>query len=239
MKEKLPVKEVENQISILLAEDDPNLGTFLRTYLTNKGYKTHLCRDGKSAYDAFLRGGFNFLITDIMMPVKDGFALAKDIRKVDAEIPILFLTAKTLETDRLKGFQVGADDYLTKPFSMDELLMRIRAIVRRTLEKPKAGVQLRFRIGDALFDVLTQRITNSDGREVMLTGRETELLKVFCMNENVVVSRKEILVDVWKVDNYFNARSMDVYITKLRKALKQVCEAEIINVHGVGFKLVI
>lgn len=233
------MNDSDTQISILLAEDDQNLGTFLRTYLTNKGYKTHLCRDGKSAYEAFLQGGYNFLITDIMMPVKDGFSLAKDIRRVDSDIPILFLTAKTLETDRLKGFQMGGDDYLTKPFSMDELLLRIRAILRRTIDRPKASAQLRFRLGDAVFDVATQKISNADGREVELTGRETDLLKVLCMNENVLVARKDILVSVWKVDNYFNARSMDVYITKLRKALRQVCEAEIINVHGVGFKLAV
>ncbi len=230
---------VDTQISILLAEDDPNLGAFLRTYLNNKGYKTHLCRDGKSAYEAFLQGGFNFIITDIMMPVKDGFSLAKDVRRIDSDIPILFLTAKTLETDRLKGFQMGGDDYLTKPFSMDELLLRIRAILRRTMERPKALAQLRFQLGEAVFDVGMQRISNPDGREVELTGRESDLLKMFCIHENTVVSRKDILVNVWKMDNYFNARSMDVYITKLRKVLKQVCDAEIINVHGVGFKLVV
>lgn len=230
---------VDTQISILLAEDDPNLGAFLRTYLNNKGYKTHLCRDGKSAYEAFRQGGFNFIITDIMMPVKDGFSFAKDVRRIDSDIPILFLTAKTLETDRLKGFQIGGDDYLTKPFSMDELLLRIRAILRRTMERPKALEQLRFQLGDAIFDVGMQRISNPDGREVELTGRETDLLKMFCIYENTVVSRKDILVNVWKMDNYFNARSMDVYITKLRKVLKQVCDAEIINVHGVGFKLVV
>lgn len=230
---------VDTQISILLAEDDPNLGAFLRTYLNNKGYKTHLCRDGKSAYEAFRQGGFNFIITDIMMPVKDGFSFAKDVRRIDSDIPILFLTAKTLETDRLKGFQMGGDDYLTKPFSMDELLLRIRAILRRTMERPKVLEQLRFQLGDAIFDVGMQRISNPDGREVELTGRETDLLKMFCIYENTVVSRKDILVNVWKMDNYFNARSMDVYITKLRKVLKQVCDAEIINVHGVGFKLVV
>ncbi|MCH5244506.1 MAG: response regulator transcription factor [Lentimicrobiaceae bacterium] len=230
---------MDTPVSILLAEDDPNLGAFLRTYLTNKGYKTHLFRDGKSAYEAFMQGEYNFLITDIMMPVKDGFSLAKDVRRVDSDIPILFLTAKTLETDRLKGFQMGGDDYLTKPFSMDELLFRIRAILRRTMDRPKTSHQLRFQLGDAIFDVGTQRITNPDGRTVELTGRETDLLKVFCMNENAVVNRKDILVNVWKMDNYFNARSMDVYITKLRKVLKQVCDAEIVNVHGVGFKLVV
>lgn len=236
----LPVmKESDNPISILLAEDDPNLGAFLQTYLTSKGYATHLCRDGQSAYDAFMQGGFNFLITDIMMPVKDGFSLAKDVRKVDSRIPILFLTAKTLEADRLKGFQMGGDDYLTKPFSMDELLLRIRAIVRRTMEKPKDEEQSSYQLGPAVFDVIGQKLVGENGQEVLLTGKETELLKVLCLHENEVVERKEVLQKVWKVDNYFNARSMDVYITKLRKALKQVCQAGIINAHGVGYKLVV
>lgn len=238
MKERLPVSE-DAQITILLAEDDPNLGSFLRTYLNNKGYKTYLCRDGESAYEVFLRGGFNFLITDIMMPKKDGFALARDVRRVDMNIPILFLTAKTLETDRLRGFQMGADDYLTKPFSMDELLLRIRAILRRTMDRNKGNVQMRFDLGDAVFDVTSQKLISNRGEEVSLTGRETDLLKAFCLTPNEVVERKEILVNVWKVDNYFNARSMDVYINKLRKALRQVCSAEIINVHGVGYRLVV
>lgn len=236
----LPVmKESENPISILLAEDDPNLGSFLQTYLSNKGYPTRLFRDGQSAYDAFVQGGFNFLITDIMMPVKDGFSLAKDIRKINSRVPILFLTAKTLEADRLRGFQLGADDYLTKPFSMDELLLRIRAITRRTIDKPKDMEKTRFNIGEAVFDMVGQKLVGQDGQTVVLTGRESDLLKELCIKENAVVERRDILLNVWKVDNYFNARSMDVYITKLRKALKKVCSAEILNVHGVGFKLVV
>lgn len=233
------MKESENPISILLAEDDPNLGTFLRTYLTNKGFPTRLFRDGQSAYDAFVQGGFNFLITDIMMPVKDGFSLAKDIRKINSRVPILFLTAKTLESDRLRGFQLGGDDYLTKPFSMDELLLRIRAIIRRTIDKPKNIEQTRFHVREAVFDIVAQKLFSDDGQVVELTGREADLLKELCIRENEVVERRDILLNVWKVDNYFNARSMDVYITKLRKALKKVCTAKIINVHGVGFKLVV
>lgn len=231
--------KAEKPVSILLAEDDPNLGTFLQTYLTNKGYATHLCRDGKSAYDAFLKGEYNFIITDIMMPVKDGFSFAKDVRKINASVPILFLTAKTLEADRLRGFQIGGDDYLTKPFSMDELLLRIRAIMRRTIDKPKAMEQTSFQIGEAVFDVLVQKLYGSDGEVVELTSREADLLKELCLRENEVVERKDILLNVWKVDNYFNARSMDVYITKLRKALKKVSNAKILNVHGVGFKLLV
>lgn len=231
--------KTEKPVSILLAEDDPNLGTFLQTYLTNKGYSTHLCRDGKSAYDTFVKGEYNFIITDIMMPVKDGFSFAKDVRKIDPAVPILFLTAKTLEADRLRGFQIGGDDYLTKPFSMDELLLRIRAIMRRTIDKPKDTDQSQFQIGEAIFDVVTQKLIDDNGMVVELTTRESDLLKELCLHENEVVERKDILLNVWKVDNYFNARSMDVYITKLRKALKKVCTAEILNVHGVGFKLIV
>lgn len=227
-------------ISILLAEDDPNLGTFLQAYLTSKGYKTQLYRDGQAAFEAFGKGGFNFVITDIMMPLKDGFSLAKDIRKADSAIPILFLTAKTLEADRLKGFQMGGDDYITKPFSMDELLLRIQAILRRTMGPVKNAETRQFAIGDAHFDFLTQKLTNADGTEVVdLTSRESELLRLLCLHENEVVERKDALVQVWKSDNYFSARSMDVYVTKLRKALRKMGPIEIINVHGVGFKLVV
>lgn len=227
-----------SKISILLAEDDPNLGSFLQAYLNSKGYKTHLCRDGQEALETFLAGGFNFCITDIMMPVKDGFTLAKEIRKADATIPILFLTAKTLEADRLKGFQVGGDDYITKPFSMDELLLRIQAILRRTQIQVKNSSQTSYDLVHGKFDVLTQKIVLNSGQEIDLTSRESELLSLLCMHENEVVERKEALEKVWKSDNYFNARSMDVYVTKLRKVLRQVGPIEIINVHGVGFKLV-
>ncbi len=234
------MNEMNASVSILLAEDDPNLGTFLQAYLTSKGYKTSLYRDGEAAFDAFRKGNFNFCITDIMMPVKDGFSLAKDIRKLDSRIPILFLTAKTLEADRLKGFQMGGDDYLTKPFSMDELLLRIQAILRRTMGAGMEKEQNVFVLGDTRFDFLTQKLSNADGSVVVdLTSRESELLRLLCMHENEVVERKEALVKVWKSDNYFNARSMDVYVTKLRKALRTVGSLEILNVHGVGFKLVV
>lgn len=234
------MNESVSKISILLAEDDPNLGTFLQAYLTSKGYKTHLCRDGQEALEAFGKGGFNFCITDIMMPVKDGFTLAKEIRKADPHIPILFLTAKTLEADRLKGFQVGGDDYLTKPFSMDELLLRIQAILRRTQAPVKDMKQSEFDLGEARFDFLTQKISRKDGsEEIDLTSRESELLQLLCLYENEVVERKDALLKVWKSDNYFNARSMDVYVTKLRKVLRRMGPIEIINVHGVGFKLVV
>lgn len=226
-------------LTFLLAEDDPNLGTFLRAYLKGKGYETKLYRDGKSAFEAFKEGGFNFVITDVMMPLKDGFSLVRDIRKLDPDIPVLFLTAKTLEADRLKGFQMGADDYLTKPFSMEELIFRIQAILRRTYVPSKPVRPEVYEFGGIRFEVAAQRLSNADGSvAVSLTTREAELLSLLCEHKNEVVARKDALVEVWKGDNYFSARSMDVYITKLRKALVQVGEVTIVNVHGVGFKLV-
>ena len=234
------MKEMNTPISILLAEDDPNLGTFLQAYLNSKGFKTFLYADGQEAWETLENCAADLVITDIMMPHKDGFSLAKDIRKLDSQIPILFLTAKTLEADRLKGFQMGGDDYLTKPFSMDELLLRIQAILRRTGGLGREQEQHIFVLGDTKFDFLTQKLSNLDGtKTVDLTSRESELLRLLCMHGNEVVERKDALVKVWKSDNYFNARSMDVYVTKLRKALRTVGSLEIINVHGVGFKLVV
>ncbi|MEG1498897.1 MAG: response regulator transcription factor [Bacteroidales bacterium] len=229
---------MNSDISILLAEDDPNLGTFLQSYLCSKGYQTKLCHNGEEAFEVFLSGKYNFCITDIMMPIKDGFTLAKDIRKKDPHIPILFLTAKTLEADRLKGFQMGGDDYITKPFSMDELLLRIQAISRRSHSSSPSSNPTVFDLGQqAQFDYIKQTLSNQTSL-INLTSKESELLLLLCLNENEVVERSEALVKVWHNDNYFNARSMDVYITKLRKALRNISPAEILNVHGVGFKLV-
>lgn len=226
-------------LHILLAEDDANLGGFLKTYLENKGFAVDLFTNGEDALKSFLDGHYNFCITDVMMPVKDGFSLAKDIRKKDTNIPILFLTAKTLEADRLKGFQVGGDDYLTKPFSMDELLLRIQAISRRMAIQPAPQKEQIFDLGNIRFDY-TQQILFDDERKISLTSKESELLLALCLREGQVVERGEVLVKIWHNDNYFNARSMDVYIAKLRRLLKE-CQssAEILNVHGVGFKLLI
>lgn len=225
-------------LTILLAEDDTNLGGFLKSYLENKGFAVGLFTNGEDALKAFLDGGYNFCITDVMMPVKDGFSLAKDIRKKDANIPILFLTAKTLEADRLKGFQVGGDDYLTKPFSMDELLLRIQAISRRMAIQPTAQKEQIFDLGNIRFDYTKQMLFN-DTQQIGLTSKESELLLALCLREGQVVERGEALVKIWHSDNYFNARSMDVYIAKLRRLLKEHSTSEILNVHGVGFKLLI
>jgi DNA-binding response OmpR family regulator len=227
-----------DKTKVLLAEDDRNLGNILRTYLEAKGYATKLFINGQEASEAFSKEPFDFCILDVMMPVKDGFALARDIRKVDSQIPILFLTAKSLEEDKLKGFQSGGDDYLTKPFSMEELLARMEAILRRTINYAvSGGSKGTFEIGEFVFDYNHQQLVIK-GIEQKLTSKEAELLKLLCEHVNQVVDRSFALNRIWQNDSYFNARSMDVYVAKLRKYLKEDSSVELINVHGIGFKLV-
>jgi len=221
---------------ILLAEDDRNLGNILKSYLEAKGYAPKLCVNGQEAYELFSREQFDFCIVDVMMPVKDGFTLAREIRQVDRNIPILFLTAKSLEEDKLKGFQAGADDYLTKPFSMEDLLLRIEAILRRAGYNPQGGKV--FTIGTFTLDY-NRQVLMRDGEEQRLTSKENELLRLLCENLNEVLDRSYALNKIWQDDSYFNARSMDVYIAKLRKYLKGDENVELINVHGIGFKLVV
>ncbi len=223
---------------VLLAEDDKNLGNILKAYLEAKSYPTVLCQDGKIAYETFKREEFNFCVLDIMMPEMDGFTLAKKIRKIDKEIPILFLSAKSMQEDRIQGFEVGADDYLTKPFSMEELLLRIKAIMRRSTSSESETGKSEYKFGKFVFDYNRQTL-NCDNKDQKLTSKEAELLKLLCDNMNNVLDRTIALNKIWFDDSYFNARSMDVYITKLRKYLKGDPNVELINVHGVGFKLVI
>jgi DNA-binding response OmpR family regulator len=227
----------KRKVNILLAEDDPNLGSILKTFLEAKGYSTTLCDNGMKALVAFKEHNFDFCIIDVMMPVKDGFTLAKDIRSLDKKIPILFLTAKTMPEDKLKGFEVGADDYLTKPFNMDELLMRIQAIIRRT-GSPRSNDSTVFQIGNYSFDYNRQLLT-FPGFEQKLTSKESDLLMLLCENMQEVVERSYALIKIWFDDSYFNARSMDVYIAKLRKYLKNDPNVELINVHGIGFRLIV
>jgi len=228
----------KNPVQILLAEDDHNLGNLLKNYLDAKGFSTMLCVNGQEAADAFRAHVFDFCILDIMMPVKDGFAVAQEIRAANPRVPILFLTARVQQEDKLKGFEVGADDYLTKPFSMEELLLRIQAILRRSEETAKpAGPQGIYRIGNYTFDFHRQVLTIQN-KEKKLTSKEAELLRLLCMRGNDVLTRSDALREIWHDDSYFNARSMDVYIVKLRKYLKEDPNVELINVHGVGFKLV-
>ncbi|MBI9059557.1 response regulator transcription factor [Labilibaculum sp. DW002] len=225
------------QVKILLAEDDANLGLLLKEYLVAKGYDTTLCEDGDKAYDEFLKNPYDLCIFDIMMPHRDGFTLAKDIRLINSEIPIIFLTAKSMKEDVLEGFKLGADDYMTKPFSMEELLVRIEAVLRRTSGVKNENTQEEFKLGRFLFDSKKQFLQDGDVT-TKLTTKESELLKLLCNNVNKVLERNLALRTIWSDDNYFNARSMDVYITKLRKHLKPEPGIEIINVHGKGYKLI-
>lgn len=222
---------------VLLVEDDPNLGSLLKEYLEAKGYSTVLATNGKQGYDVFSKDKFGICILDVMMPIKDGITLAKEIRAIDANIPIVFLTAKSMKEDAIEGFSVGADDYITKPFSMEELLLRIKAILRRTDNKTiKNSDQEEFKIGKYKFDYKHQ-ILDLKGVQHKLTTKEAELLKLLCLHANDVLDRNFALKSIWNDDNYFNGRSMDVYIAKLRKYLKEDAAVELINVHGKGFKL--
>lgn len=229
---------MEQLLKILLAEDDTNLGLLLKEYLIAKKYDAELFSDGEKALKAYRDDTYDLCIFDVMMPKIDGFTLAKEIRKVDQAIPIIFLTAKTLKDDLIEGFQSGADDYLTKPFSMEELMLRIQAIMRRVGEKSTQTQQTLFTLGDYTFDAQKQLLSIA-GEDKKLTTKESELLRLLCINQNQLLDRNDALNEVWADDNYFNARSMDVYITKLRKLLKQDDRIQIINIHGKGFKLLI
>ena len=225
------------KIKVLLTEDDPNLGMLLREYLNAKGYETTLAVNGKIGYEKFSQGGYDICILDVMMPVKDGFTLAEEIRQTDKKIPIIFLTAKSMKDDKMKGFGAGADDYITKPFSMDELLMRMQAVLRRTLpESGKAKKKEALTVGNFSFDY-DRQILQIDGEERRLTTKEADLLHMLCENRYDVLDRNYALNKIWGDDNYFNSRSMDVYIAKLRKYLATDPEVELVNVHGKGFKL--
>ncbi|MBN3034760.1 MAG: response regulator transcription factor [Bacteroidales bacterium] len=224
---------------ILLAEDDKNLGTILKSYLEAKGFIATLCLNGQEAYDIFIQGDYDCCIVDVMMPVKDGFTLAREIRSIDRKIPILFLTARSLEEDKIKGFELGGDDYITKPFSMEELIMRIQAILRRTMDTAgNEGKQTVYEVGRFTFDYNRQTLDIGEQTQ-KLTSKEADLLRLLCENLNDVLDRSVALKKIWFDDSYFNARSMDVYVTKLRKYLRADPDVELMNVHGVGFKLLV
>jgi DNA-binding response OmpR family regulator len=224
---------------ILLVEDDPNLGQLLQEYLEIKGYETALARDGEKALALYKGQRYDLCIFDVMLPKKDGFSLAREIRSINKQIPIIFLTAKSLKEDTLEGLRIGADDYITKPFSMEELLLRMKAILRRT-SQPAEEVQdiKQFTIGSYLFDYDQQTLA-SVSQTARLTCKESELLRLLCLNLNHTLERSVALKQIWQNDTYFNARSMDVYITKLRKYLKDDPSIEIVNVHGTGYKLMV
>lgn len=221
---------------LLLVEDDQNLGQILKEYLEIKGFSAHLARDGEEGLQKFQEHSFDLCILDIMMPKKDGFTLAKDIRLLNKQVPIIFLSAKSMKEDTIQGFRIGADDYVTKPFSMEELLLRISAVLRRT-GRIKAKAQNTYEFGKFKFHY-HQQILQIGSKEQKLTSKESELLRLLCENVNQTLDRSAALKLIWKDDSYFNARSMDVYIAKLRKHLKKDENIQILTIHGEGFKLV-
>jgi len=227
------------KIKILLAEDDTNLGNLLREYLEAKNYITAWAKNGKEGFEVFKKDSYDICLLDVMMPLKDGFTLAKEIRAQNKTIPIVFLTAKSMKEDAIEGFTVGADDYITKPFSMEELLLRLNAILRRTKNQTAADNSVKFfEIGNYKFDYENQTLTTGQKKQG-LTTKEGELLRLLCLHKNDVLDRNFALNAIWKDDNYFNSRSMDVFVTRLRKYLKEDPKVEIINIHGKGFKLLV
>ncbi len=227
------------KFKLLVVEDDPNLGTILAEYLRAKDYDVTLCVDGEEGFNSFTKRECDLVISDVMMPKKDGFTMAAEIRKINGKVPIIFLTAKSMKEDTIEGFKIGADDYITKPFSMEELLLRISAILRRT----KSEILEEENIRDLAVGMFTfnsnERTLISNGTSDKLTSKESQLLKLLAQNKNEVLEREFALKAIWGDDSYFNSRSMDVYITKLRKYLRPDTTLEIINVHGKGFKLIV
>ncbi|MBE0678367.1 MAG: response regulator transcription factor [Bacteroidales bacterium] len=221
---------------ILLAEDDENLGSLLQNYLTVKGYDVSLFTDGRKALEGYHADSFSISIVDVMMPVMDGFEMVREIRKTNPDAPVIYLTARNQKEDIIEGFITGADDYITKPFSMEELLYRIEAVLRRTSNPREEKKEERYTIGEYSFDTVRQLLSFND-HTIKLTTKESELLILLCQHKNSVLERNYALRTIWVDDNYFNARSMDVYITKLRKYLRKDPLIEIINVHGKGYKL--
>lgn len=229
---------MDDQIKLLLVEDDQNLGSLLSEFLNAKGYETDLGKDGVEGFDMFGKKAYDLCLLDIMMPKKDGYTLAKEIRQIDPKVPIIFLTAKSMKEDTVEGFMSGADDYITKPFSMEELLFRIKAILRRSRGSEIDEEENEFKIGKFNFNAQVQQL-ELDGEVIRLTSKENQLLKTLCLNSNQVLQRDTALKLIWGDDTYFNARSMDVYISKLRKYFRADDDIEIVNIHGKGFKLLV
>lgn len=227
---------------ILLVEDDPNLGLLLQDYLQLKGkFEVVLCVDGEEGLKAFSKQEFDLCILDVMMPKKDGFTLGKEIRKINQQVPIIFATAKAMMEDKASAYDLGGDDYITKPFRIEELLLRINALLKRVNTKEVAEVvpvETQFQIGDYTFDYTTQLI-HYKGQQQKLSTKEAELLQLLCLKKNAVLTREEALLSIWHDDNYFNGRSMDVFLSKLRKYLREDPKVEILNVHGKGYKLLV
>ena len=229
---------------ILLVEDDQNFGDVLRSYLEMHDYDVTLAQDGEAGFQNYKQNEYDLCIFDVMMPKKDGFTLAKEIREEDKDMPIIFLTAKTLKDDVVQGFKIGADDYITKPFNSEELLLRVQAILKRSQQKadPREDIK-EFNIGKYHFNfplrILTFAPGEAEEKPQKLSPKEAQLLRLFAINVNDILPRSEALTKIWGEDNYFTARSMDVFVTKLRKYLKADENIEIVNIHGNGFQLLV
>ena len=227
---------MSEKIKILLVEDDMNLGFVIQDNLSALNYHVHLSKDGKEGLLAFNKDSYDLCLLDVMLPKKDGFSLAEDIRKIDKNVPIIFLTAKSLAEDKVKGFKAGADDYITKPFNMDEFQLRIEALLKRTGKTEQVETS-EIIIGSYIFDTSNYKLSKEGEEERKLTKKEAEILKLLSLQKGKVIERELILNLVWGDDNYFNGRSLDVFITKLRKYLKSDDKLVIKNIHGIGFVL--
>lgn len=225
---------MENRKNIFLLEDDENFGSVLKSYLEMNDFNVLWTKDGAQAISNFQSGQFDFCILDIMLPNLDGFTVAKKIKTINPEIPTIFLTAKTLKEDVLQGYKIGADDYVTKPFDSEVLLYKIKAIIKRKSEQYNDSTD--FKIGNYTFDS-ELRILSYENNSIKLSPKESDLLKILCLHMNKVLDRDKALNKIWGEEGYFTARSMDVYISKLRKYLKQDSSIEIENIHGSGFIL--
>ncbi len=231
---------MEANKKILLVEDDQNFGTVLREYLTLNDFEVTLAKNGMEGFEKFKKDTYDLCILDVMMPYKDGYTLAKEIREKNKDVPLIFLTAKSMKEDVMKGYKVGADDYLNKPFDSDVLLMKIRAIIqRKSAETKNEPAKFEFQIGKFLLNSKLRFLKLGDGEPIKLSPKESELLKMMANYENDLMPRELALTKIWREDNYFTSRSMDVYIAKLRKYLKEDPNVEILNIHGEGFRLVV
>ena len=222
---------------ILLVEDDPTLGFVIKDNLEESGYEVVYCHDGETAWQQFMRHNVDLCLLDVMLPKKDGMVLAQQIRKKNDRIPILFMTAKSMDADRIAGFKAGGDDYITKPFNMEELLLRIEVFIKRTKNIDRDNTQ-QYQVGNLHFDY-KQLSIQVNGESFQLTQKEADLLKYLCDHQNAVVKREDILMAVWGKDDYFLGRSMDVFMTKIRKYIKAAKGIDLQTLHGIGFKFVV
>ena len=228
--------QIGSKTKILLVEDDANMGFLVKDYLEMTGFEVLLLTEGNAAIPAFMNGKFHLCILDIMLPQKDGFAIATDIRRYDAHVPIIFLTAKNMKEDRIKGFKIGGDDYVTKPFSIEELHLRIEAVLKRTYAfSTREENKLTIHFGNSTFDTINQCLC-TEGTRTELTYREAKLLKLFCQNRNKLLERDFITKAVWEDEGIIVGRSVDVFISRLRKLLKDNPSVKISNIHSVGYR---